>query len=112
MRNEPANRLDLSALIYWKWKGFLSSLFWWLAPLAYYFTIRFLEWPEWILGVLIIACVCITILATPLFQKSPGKDGVMMYSIRRLIFYTDGGFGNGRLYLWYGFSMLILSRAL
>jgi membrane protein YdbS with pleckstrin-like domain len=69
VRNEPANRLDLSALIYWKWKGFLSSLFWWLAPLAYYFTIRFLEWPEWILGVLIIACVCITILATTLVPK-------------------------------------------
>ena len=69
MRNEPAHRLDPSALIYWKWKGFLSSLFWWLAPFAYYFTIRFLEWPEWILGALIIACIGITILTTTLFPK-------------------------------------------
>ena len=69
MRYKPAKRLDASALIYWRWKGFLSSLFCWLAPLAYFFAILFWEWPKWILGVLIITCAGMTILATTLFPK-------------------------------------------
>lgn len=69
MRQEPVNKLGESALHYWKWSGFLFSLFFWIIPLAYIVGIKFWSWPIWIIGLLILVCLIITVLKTFIFPK-------------------------------------------
>ncbi|HZK44459.1 MAG TPA: PH domain-containing protein [Syntrophomonadaceae bacterium] len=70
MRNEPVNRLGIKALSYWFWSGFLTSILWWLIPVAYYiFGIRIWSFPSWIIIILIIFSIIITYLKTALFPK-------------------------------------------
>lgn len=69
MRNEPQHRLDPSALKYWKWDGLISSLFWWIVPLAYFLAGFIWNRPLWVLGLLIAACVFITFLKIIIYPR-------------------------------------------
>lgn len=69
MRREPVNKLGESALHYWKWSGFIFSWFYWIIPIGYMLAIKFLSWPKWIIGLLVLVCLIITFLKTFIFPK-------------------------------------------
>ncbi len=69
MENNIENKLGRSALKYWRLSGFLTSLLFWLFPLAYLIISRFLPWPPMVIYGLCLVCLIITIVETVVFPK-------------------------------------------
>lgn len=49
MQNLPDNKIDPSAIHYWRWSGLLNTIFLCIIPGAYYGATRIWHWPLWIL---------------------------------------------------------------
>lgn len=48
MRNNPEQRIDSKAVIYWRWSAGIKSMFSLLIPAGYYMAQRHWHWPNWI----------------------------------------------------------------
>lgn len=71
MRDIPEQRIDQKAVKYWRLTGIISSVFYWVLPIAYYVATLIWDWPKWVLIPMVVVALALslfTVISVPLIR--------------------------------------------